>query len=47
MYNPEIIENLKKTLEKIPPKARPKSGYKELYKEHVEARKSFFDRFKK
>lgn len=43
----EIFENLRKTLEKVQMKARPKSGYKELYKQHVEARKSFFDRFKK
>ncbi|GEM_PF-2971032 len=43
----EIIESLRKQLEKITAKARPKSGYKELYKQHVEARKSFFDRFKK
>ncbi|MBI4895519.1 MAG: hypothetical protein HY831_03425 [Candidatus Aenigmarchaeota archaeon] len=43
----EAFETLRKTLEKIDAKARPKSGYKELYKQHVEARKSFFDRFKK
>ena len=43
----EIFENLRRSLEKISPKTRPKSGYKELYKQHVEARKSFFDRFKK
>ena len=43
----EMIENMKKQLEKTAPRTRPKSSYKELYQQHIEARKSFFDRFKK
>ena len=42
-----FFEELKKKLEKVNVAARPKSGYKDLYKQHVEARKSCFDKFKK